>query len=402
MALSIREVLQRMHQQLGHSIVLPTPPACERIITQARAAGIALGTVYIISRPLEPGSPGSYDRATGDIWCVYDASLGEAGQREVLHTLLMLIAAFQHRFPIPTTIHEEWEQVYQEIEGAYHLAQVWGLGTVLTEEDLQSLLTQAVRLAACYCAAADLAGHRDPALVRHAYTALNARRTLFPALADEDVFASALAGTSLEDYNDALVDFERSCLRERWVATSSRTSREPASFGDLALPRFPSSAAALRRALVRAACLPPPEDVTPLVFRQVRDEEEMAGLLRLVNRWLIETFPTAALRLHCQAYGDTTSMVAGAARLYCLRLSYEDAPDVQQSGSDRVVKELWVLFSERRLLKRRALEGAWQRFLISWLTWSDVQGESLTMGLHTLWSRLDPSSVEMVSGEMPS
>ena len=34
---------------------------------QARAAGIPVGTLYIVSRPLSAGSLGTYDRDTGDL-----------------------------------------------------------------------------------------------------------------------------------------------------------------------------------------------------------------------------------------------------------------------------------------------------------------------------------------------
>jgi hypothetical protein len=106
----------------------------------------------------------------------------------------------------------------------------------------------------------------------------------------------------------------------------------------------------------------------------------LALLLRVVNAWLIETHPQAALRLYCWAYGDAYPRVPGPPRIYRLSLAYEDAP-----LNGPATRDLWVLFAARPTNEQQAIEGAWQAFLISWLTWSEVLCESLANGLQILW-----------------
>jgi hypothetical protein len=335
---------------------------------------------------------GNYDHASGDLWCAFDASQGREGQREMLHILLLLLAGLALRLPLPHTIDEEWEQVRLAIEKAAQLAQQWSQTALMSEEDVHTLLARWEHLAVCHHTAGELAGHRSPSVARQAYLALQARRSLFTTLADDSAFACALSGESAdESVNDALVDFDRSQLRARWLATATRPPEKQASFGDLALPLFPRSARTLRSALARAASWsatsPCPELAQgATVFRQVRDETGLAAVIHVLNTWLIDTYPQAAVRLHCRLSGDAFSLVVGAARLYHLSLTHEDAAELEKSRPSR---DLWVLFADRHLVERRALEGAWQRFLRSWLTWSEVQCEDLATGFQSLWEQLE-------------
>src|SRR5258707_972781 len=127
MAMTIPQTLQWWYHRLGRSIQFPTiPPACEQMLAQARAAGIPVGKLYIVSRPLAAGSLGTYDRDTGDLCCHYEASLGEKGQREVIQTLLILLAAVKLQAPVPQTIAQEWESMRQAMEEGHALAQQCG------------------------------------------------------------------------------------------------------------------------------------------------------------------------------------------------------------------------------------------------------------------------------------
>src|SRR5258708_31278981 len=206
MSMTIRDSLEWWRRRLGRSIRLPTPPACAHLMNLARADGIPVGALSIVFRPLEAGSGGTYDRASGDLCCCYEASQGEAGQRGVLQTLLMLIASVKCGFPVPRTIGEEWEQIQKAIEEAYALAHGWGQEAVFTEEDLQHLLTQSIQLALCHRAAGSLAGHLSPDVPPLAYHALYP----YPGWVEShELFAQALPGPTPQGRpNDSLLHFD--------------------------------------------------------------------------------------------------------------------------------------------------------------------------------------------------
>lgn len=382
MAMSIPQALQWWRHHLGRSIQFPTvPPTCERMLAQARAAGIPVGKLYLVSRPLAAGSLGTYDRDTGDLCCHYEASQGAQGQREVLQVLLILLAGIKLQAPVPQTISQEWEAVRQAIEEGHALAQQWGYADVFSTEDLTNLLTRSVELAYCHQLAANLAGCASPWAAHAAYTALQAKRSHFDT---QERFIEALGGTSAETQdNDGIVTFDRSQLRERWVATSTRSQDIAASFQELTIPSLPRSARFLRTALARVSSWtqePVPGNISPSWYQEVADEMDLALLLRIANSWLIETNTQAALRLYCWAYGDAYPLVTGSPRIYRLSFSYEDAP---LNGPP--THDLWVLFAARPTNEQRTIEGSWQAFLTSWLTWSEVVCEPLAQGLQILW-----------------
>ena len=57
--MSLVDELESIRQRLGHSIVLPTPPACLALVEQAQSVGIPLGKVFVLSRSLAAGIRGS-------------------------------------------------------------------------------------------------------------------------------------------------------------------------------------------------------------------------------------------------------------------------------------------------------------------------------------------------------
>jgi hypothetical protein len=385
MSLTIPQALHWWQQHLGRSIHFPAiPPTCEQVMARARTAGIPVGTLYIVSRPLSAGSMGTYDRETGDLCCHYEASQGEEGQREVLRTLLILIASIKLQIPVPHTIAQEWEFVRQAIEEGYHLARQWDSPSVFTEADFTRMLTRSAELAYGHHLAADLAGHRSPWVARTAYSALDARRSEMSTLDTPERFIEALAGTSANPAsNDALVRFDRSLLRERWAVTCTRPQGEHPSFGDLTVPGGSRAAQMLRVALSRAASWPHDtisESARSSWFQEVAEETDLAVLIRVWNGWLIETHPQAAVRLAAWAYGDGYRLAIGSPRVYRVALSYEDA-----SIDGPPTRDLWVLFAEHPTPEQRALEGAWQVFLADWLTWSTLECGPLARGLQHLW-----------------
>jgi hypothetical protein len=48
---------------------------------------------------------------------------------------------------------------------------------------------------------------------------------------------------------------------------------------------------------------------------------------------------------------------------------------------------MWVLFAAQH--RREHLEAAWQRYLLSWLSFQDLPCDSFESGLQTLWSWLE-------------
>lgn len=386
MSMTIPQALAFWQHRLGRSIHIPRiPPACARLMDQARAAGIPVGTLYIVSRPLASGTLGSYDWDTGDLCCHYEASRGEEGQREVLQTLLILLAGLKLHAKPAQTIAGEWDAVRQAIEEGYALAQQWGYASLFTTDDLTRLLTRSVELASGHHLAAELAGNRLPWVARNAYAALQMLCQGMPELTTQEHFAEALQGVSAHpQVNDLVVSFDRSQLRERWVPTATRQPEERVSFGEATVPVRPQSTHALRVALSRAAAWtgePLAErDKGQFSYQNVCDEADLATLIRMINSWLIETHPQAAVRLQCWVYGDGYRRVTGSPCIYRLFLSYDDAP-VQGPGT----RDLWVLFAESPKDKHLMLEGAWQLFLASWLTWSSLEYAPLSSGLQLLW-----------------
>jgi len=385
MPLTIPQALHWWFQRLGRRIHFSvTPPACERLMTQARAAGIPVGRLYIVSRPLSAANFGTCDRETGDLCCYYDASRGTQGQRELLQRLLILLASLKLGQSTPHTVAQEWGDIRQAIEEASVLAQQWGQMDVFSSNDRIRLLEQAAELATCYRLAGLLAGNLSPWVARTAYAALQDQRGQFPTLATQEQFLQALSGTSPEmQVNDGMVMFDRSLLRDRWVVTSTRPRGEGASFREFTVPLAPNTAHLLRTALLRVASWmeePSPAPSASCWFQDIADEVDLALLLRVVNAWLIQSHPQAAVRLFCWVYGEAASPGVDSPRIYRLSLSYEDAPIDGLPSRD-----LWVLFATPPVHQRHALEGAWQRFLLPWLTWSEVLCEPLAQGLQMLW-----------------
>jgi hypothetical protein len=274
--------------------------------------------------------------------------------------------------------------VRQALEEAYVLAQQWGYEQVFSHEDVTQLLAQNEELASCHELAGRLAGTRSPWAARIAYAALQDRRGQFPTLDTQEQFLDALRGTSPDEHaNAGMVAFDRSLLRERWVATSTRPPDETTSFRELTVPLSPRSAQFLRTALARVASWteePLPGNASCCWYQEIADELDLALLLRLTSSWLIETHPQAAIRLYCWVYGEVAPQETDSPRIYRLSLEYKDAP---LDGPP--TRDLRVLCAERATGEQQALEAAWQAYLVSWLTWSEVQCAPLAQGLQVFW-----------------
>ncbi|WP_156025393.1 hypothetical protein [Thermogemmatispora carboxidivorans] len=77
--MTIEEQWHGLSSQLGgRRLRLPTPPACLSLLERARQAGIQVGDLFVVSRPLVPQAQGGYELSTGRLWCHDDARLEEA------------------------------------------------------------------------------------------------------------------------------------------------------------------------------------------------------------------------------------------------------------------------------------------------------------------------------------
>ncbi len=395
--MTIRDELEQLSLRLGYRVVLPTPPACQHLLDQAKASGIPLGTLFVLSHPLFPEIRGSYDRESGDLWCHYDGA-DEKGAHEVLQCLLTLIAYAKLHLPVPTTIQEDWEQAEHAHREAFALAQAWNRSDLFSAAELESLLAHDQYLLRCHLAAGELAGHLAPSVARNAYLALLEVRQRYQW--NDAQFEAALSGVCEEDEeaNAAVLDFDRTVLRPRWLRWNLRggDALHDASGASL-LPQTPGTAEVLREALRKAASglkgqtrhrrLWPISEQVSLAFFLVEREEALSSLIAQVSRWLIEEYPLRYVRVWWCLYADGEPETARSAwHLYQLHIEYVPCHPEGTGRSEPFHSELWALFPVRR---KTRLEAAWQRYLHSWSAFAHVSGESLSRGLHTLWSQLE-------------
>jgi len=206
----------------------PLPALCRALWDQARASGIALGTLYVVERPPTdpdgrdddsnaargamdamdamdastrvrssggaPGAPapawgallGAYHQASGDVW------VRAGDEREMAQTLLHELAHAARRGPPPRTVDEDWDEEVAAWRLARELALAWGVPALLPLRDLARELVATERLRRDQHAAARLDGVTHPAAARAAYAAL--RRQADARRWDDAAFAVALAG----------------------------------------------------------------------------------------------------------------------------------------------------------------------------------------------------------------
>jgi hypothetical protein len=74
-------------QATGHNIAIEPPLECRMLWQRARAAGIPLGQLVILRRPLTAAHiGGAWNRSTGDIWVLQSDDPAET-LRRLLHEL---------------------------------------------------------------------------------------------------------------------------------------------------------------------------------------------------------------------------------------------------------------------------------------------------------------------------
>jgi hypothetical protein len=299
--------LEYIRRRSGRSIVLPTPPACLALVKAAKAAGIPIGTLFILSRALSPAIRGSYDRKTGDLWCHFDGSEKD-GAREVLQCLLTLIAHVKLQHPPPVTIEQDWDQARSAHREAFALAQAWGREDLFTQEDLTQFLADDTYHYRMHSAAGMLAGNLDPSLARSAYLALLDVQARYQW--SNAQFEAALSGEmeDEEEENTAVLDFDRCQLRAFWLSTSMcRGDQEPDLFGEYALPSTFEAVSTLRSALEQAARHRTENgllqsslyaaDGSARVFLRVTSTQDLSMVIEHVNTWLLEALPQCYARV---------------------------------------------------------------------------------------------------------
>ncbi|BCL83636.1 hypothetical protein ccbrp13_61010 [Ktedonobacteria bacterium brp13] len=395
--MSLVDDLDHIRQRLGRSIVLPTPPACQDLLDQAKAAGIPVGTLFVLSRSLAPGVCGGYDRRTGDAWCHYDGG-DEEGARDVLQCVLTLIAHAKLHFPPPTTIEEDWEHVRLAHREAASLAQAWDREDLFSASDLDAFLSEDAHLYNCHVAAGELAGNLAPDIARDTYHALLAVQQRYQW--SDAQFEAALGGVNEdeEEANAVVLDFDRCSLREYWLSTSTRTwADEPHPFGQWTLSQTLRTARVLRSALERVAYPVEQEilyvplqkaDHTSLAFFRIECEQDLSLIIAHVNAWLLD-HPACFARMRWTLYADTQwrETVTPLPHLYHMSLEYFCHGEKQaDERSEPLRRDLWVLVPARK--REELIEAAWQRYIRSWLTCADLHTDALYDGLQALWSGL--------------
>jgi hypothetical protein len=375
--MDIQQLLEVASLRIGHGILLPTPPACDLLVQRARAEGIAVGRLYIVSRSLRPGVCGGYERNTGNLWCHYGAGEAE-GEQELLRGLLVLLACVKLQRPLPTTIEEDWGNERDAWIEAAALAQAWQRPDLFPQALLQLRLDETRRLQAWHEAAGELAGNLDPFVAWSAYHALAEIRHRCGW--NDEAFEAALYGYSeCDDDNAAVLALDRASLRATW-SLPYRAQREGPPFGDLTLPYSTTTGHLLRSALEtvahrrgRGAALASIERTyldSPLQLHFVRVESDLdlPGLLARCNGWLIEEAPDCSAEAMWWVYG---ALGMGATRLYRLTVHYKKG--WRGTAESPAGHELWVLFRPGERIQR--VEAALQRYILCWLSVQEVRCE---------------------------
>jgi hypothetical protein len=359
-------------QATGHDSAIEPPQECRMLWQRARAAGIPLGRLAILRRPLTAARiGGAWNRSTGDIWV-----LQSDDPAETLRRLLHELAHAERQSPRPATIDEDWNEEAVTEHRARELAQRWDVGASFDGLPLSRSLAQIETLRERHHLAADLAATRDPFQARAAYDAIcnlaHSRRwgeaTLEAALydADED-----------DAVNAAIVDFSRAGLRASWRVGHGIGG----SFGPLACQQDTRSGTTLRAALHQAGAL----NVDWLSRRLVISTDaprrlsllltlsEAAALPAVLSaaQALLLAHPDQSLLATWRCYGEPTEAV----RTYQLSVSV-----------DQETTNLWVLLRPRRP-RDRIVEAALQRFILTWAEVTAIRSESFAEGLLALWAQ---------------
>lgn len=356
----------------GHDIAIEPPQECRMLWQRARAAGIPLGRLAILRRPLTAARiGGAWNRITGDIWV-----LQSDDPAETLRRLLHELAHAERQSPRPATIDEDWNEEAVTEHRARELAQRWDVGAIFNGVPLSRSLAQIETLRERHHLAADLAATREPFQARAAYDAICnlahsrgwGEATLEAALydADED-----------DAVNAAIVDFSRAGLRASWRVGHGIGG----SFGPLACQQDTRSGTTLRAALHQAGALnidwlsrrlvisaDSPRRLSLLLT--LSEAAELPAVLSAAQALLL-AHPDQSLLATWRCYGEPTESV----RTYHLSVSV-----------DQETTNLWVLLRPRRP-RDRIVEAALQRFLLTWAEVTAIRNESFAEGLLTLWAQ---------------
>ena len=356
----------------GHDIAIEPPQECRMLWQRARAAGIPLGRLAILRRPLTAARiGGAWNRSTGDIWV-----LQSDDPAETLRRLLHELAHAERQSPRPATIDEDWDEEAATEHRARELAQRWDVGAIFDGVPLSRSLAQIETLRERHHLAADLAATRDPYQARAAYDAICdlahthgwGEATLEAALydADED-----------DAVNAAIVDFGRAGLRASWRVGHGVGG----TFGQLSCQQDTRSGALLRSALRQAGQL----NANWLCRRLLVSSDAPRRLSLLLTLSEAAELPTvlSAAQTLLLAHPDQSPLAtwrcygepAETVRLYQLSVSV-----------DQETTNLWVLLRPRRS-RDRVVEAALQRFILTWATVTAIRCESFAEGLIILWAQ---------------
>lgn len=355
----------------GHTIAIEPSQACRMLWQRARAAGIPLGQLTILRRPLAAARiGGAWNRSTGNIWVRQSDD-----PAETLRRLVHELAHAERQSPHPVTIDDDWNEEVATEHRARDLAQRWDVGAIFDGVPLAHSLAQIETLRERHHLAADLAATRDPTLARAAYDAICDLAHLHGW--SEATLEAALSDADEDDtINAAVVDFSRAGLRASWQVGHGIGG----SFGPLACQQDTRSGTILRSALRQAGAL----TIDWLSRRQVISADGPRRLALMLTLSEVAELPavlsaTQALLLahpdqrpmatwHCS--GEPTTV-----RLYQVSVSVD--PETTSLG---------VLLCPRRP-KDRIVEAALQRFILTWAHVTAIRSEPFSEGLRTLWAQ---------------
>jgi hypothetical protein len=380
----VEQALDRIKLMEGKDLrVTPIPPLCLRIWECAQAAGIALGTLYVLKESLEPVVRGACD-TDHNIWVVWDEAHPEETAICLLHEVSHAKRGVKQAH---INIDEDWDDEAAVFQLAREMAVGWGMADLLTEEQLGEKLQGVESLREGHWQAANLAGTADRRLARAAYQECHliaGQRGWTVEQFEQALYGWADDPTS----NAALLDFPRSCLRSSW--------RQAASYGDgfgpQALLQGEDSANLLRSALremARGTRVPEFQRhqrgtwEADFCLLSLEDSYELPSVLAAAQTALLN-HPDGSALAAWWVYGEEHVDI----RVYRLSVSYENhQPDA----------ELWVLTAPERRRELTA-EATWQRYIAGWLaprgpykSMVGLRREPLRYGLKLYWEFQSPS-----------
>lgn len=347
------------------------PPACLALWRRARAAGLPLGRLSLVTCPSSaPRLVSGWNRASGDVWVLHS---GDAG--ETLRRLLRELARAERHTPAPTTIDADWNEEIAIEHRARELALRWDVASAFADAPLAARLASLEMQRERHHLAADLAPTRDPLVARAAYDAL---RDLASEKGWSDtMFEAALCEADEDDaVNVALVDVDRSRLRMSWHVGHGVGG----TFGALACTQDTRSARTLRDALSRAGRLTTDWHTRSFVVREhgprrtslLRTLTEAAELPEVISaaQALMLARPDACPTVFWWCFGEPASPV----RLYQLGVNVADE-----------IASLSILVRARHQ-RDRIVEAALQRYIRSWSRVAAIRTGSFADGLTALWT----------------